>query len=147
MKNKGLYIFIILTVALLYAERLLCQPFIGVTGGHNTKELTFGADASYIFKDALYGEVDYFYSNEKEVFSIHAGLVPWHTDNFKLLIGFGSEVNNDFAGKVSTSFWARVSDVTWITAGIETANDNAYFSIGLKLQFVPVRDGKPKRFF
>ena len=135
-------------LALLISLGMTAQEpkgYFTLDGGY-TKDLNFSASAlAHIGRVA--GEAEYFYSNHGEIFSISAGAMPVSDRNWKMIVTFGTEINNDWTPRMSTEFWGRVGRGDgWIKLGIQTVDSDPYVSLGLAIGIHP-RKTKPTRFF
>lgn len=124
-----------------------CQTWVDLGGGSAGEDLNFHAGATaQVLKNAAF-RAHYFYSNNGEIFSLSAGPIVYNSDRFKLLVLFGTELNNDTEPKLSVLSWFRIRDGLYAQAGAESVADRAYYSAGLVLRFVLNKDKTAKRFF
>ena len=135
-------------VCVLFALTTTAQEpkgYFTLDGGY-TKDLNFSfSTLAHIGRVAA--EAEYFYSNYKEIFSASIGAMPINEDDWKMIIVFGTEINNGWNPRASTEFWGRVGKGDgWIKIGIQSVNNDPYVSVGLAIGIHPVKD-KPKRFF
>ena len=127
------------------------KPFDGyfeLSGGWGQDELAFAANAIGIL-GPIAGRFQYFYSNPTEVFSLGIGPVADISESVKVILTFGTELNNDFEPKVSLHSHVRVVDGINISFGGESVADSLYASLGLviRLDGLSMGEPKPKRFF
>ena len=121
------------------------KGYFTLDGGY-TKDLNFSfSTLAHIGRVA--GEFEYFYSNHGELFSLSAGAMPINDRNWKMIVTFGTEINNDWTPRMSTEFWTRVGRGDgWIKLGIQTVDADPYVSLGLAIG-IHGRKTKPTRFF
>jgi hypothetical protein len=121
------------------------KGYFTLDGGY-TKDLNFSfSTLAHIGRVA--GEFEYFYSNHGELLSLSAGALPINEDNWKMIVNFGTEINNGWNPRMSTEFWRRVGRGDgWIKAGVQTVDSEPYLSLGLAIGIHP-RKTKPTRFF
>lgn len=139
---KTLLTLIALTVVCAnYAQ----EGYMALDGGY-TKDLNFSFSTLGMVGRAV-GEAEYFYSNHKEIFSASVGAMPLKEDRWKMIVVFGTEINNGWKPRMSTELWHRVGQGDgWLKLGVQTVNADPYVNFGLAIG-LHSRKSKPTRFF
>lgn len=124
------------------------DAYFELTGGWGQDELAFAANLSGEL-GPIAGRLQYFYSNPIEVFSLGIGPIAELGKSVKVILLFGTELNNDFEPMVSLRSHVRVVDGISVSFGAESVASSLYVSAGLsvRLDGISMKEPKPRRFF
>ena len=120
-----------LLILLLIASTASAQDvYLGLHGGTWGEEPNFGGDIrlDYHYLTANAGYV--FALTEKETFHASIGAIPYQNDWFKTHFTWGVVINDRQQAKFMWDVWFKVAHVTWVTAGIQSVQNNPYFNVG-----------------
>jgi hypothetical protein len=116
-------------------------------GGTWGDEPNFGADLRYYY-EFLAVNVGYVFADTvKETFHIAAGVIPYSNDWFRCHALWGVVLNDREQAKLIVDTWFKI-DPVWVTVGVQSVQNNAYFNAGITMKIESVFDKrKTKRRF
>ena len=152
------YIFIFLLSISLYSqkqytiidvdEKAVPEFFGQIHGGTWGEEPNFGIDATvhFAFLTARTGYV--FATTEKETFHLSVGIIPYQNDWYRAMITWGGTINARKEPKLIIDNWFKIAPGAFITVGVQSVFEHAYWNAGFSLQFATLGGKtKPRRFY